>query len=538
SDTEVLLEACAAWGMEAAIARCEGMFAFALWDRQARQLRLVRDRIGIKPLYWGLQGGTLVFGSTPRCFAHHPRWRAEIDREAVAACLRYSYIPAPLSIWRDVRKLEPGRILTVDAGGQPRETRYWNLAEIAAGAPAPPAGDAEAADRLEELLRDAVASHLVADVPVGAFLSGGIDSTLMVALMQARSARPVKTFTIGFDQGDADESGHARAVAAHLRTDHAELHLRDGDLPDLLPGVVEGFDEPFADASMIPTLLVSRLARGSVKVCLSGDGGDELFAGYTRYRLAANLHRTLRLLPAGLRRGLAAAMTSLGPGTWDLLAAALPASARPAFVGDRVHKLAAVLDFSGPMDLYQRLMSSWVDPGQAVPGTRRPAGTIWSDPPGAGSFVSRMQLVDTLTYLPDGILVKLDRASVAVGLEGRVPILDHRLVAFAAGLPDRLKRREGRSKWLLRQVLYRYVPPALVERPKMGFAPPTGAWLRGPLRDWAEDLLDVRSLAQGGLFDPAPVRRRFEDHLCGRRNWQFSLWEVLMVEAWRRRWAA
>ena len=536
SDTEVLVNACAVWGVEQAARRCHGMFAFALWDRTRRRLSLVRDRIGIKPLYWGLFGSLLLFGSTPRCLAAHPDWRGEIDRDAVAGCLAFSYIPAPRSIWRGLAKLQPGHVVTIEADGTAAEACYWDLRRIALDGAAAPLvlDDAQAVEALVRLLDDAVRRHLVSDVPLGAFLSGGIDSSVMVALMQAASSRPVRTFTIGFEQKDHDEAGHAAAVARHLGTRHTTLSVTARDVLDAVPLMAEQFDEPFADASQIPTYLVSRLARRDVTVCLAGDGGDELFAGYSRYDLTRRLHGGCALMPRPLRRLLAAALTSVSPAAWDHLLAAW----RPAFPGDRLHKLATVLEFSGRLDLYRRVIGSWREPGRAVPGCDGVAPAVWHDADieAMPELVGSLQLVDLLTYLPDGILTKLDRASMAVGLEGRVPLLDHRLVEFAARLPRSLKRRNGVGKWLLRQVLYRHVPPALVERPKMGFMPPTGAWLRGPLRDWAEDLLAPAALAEDDLFDPAPIRQRWAEHLSGRRNWQFSLWEVLMVQAWRRRW--
>ena len=543
SDTEVILESCAAFGVAATVARLIGMFAFALWDREERTMTLVRDRLGIKPLYWAVFDGLFLFGSELKALRAHPGWSAEIDRNAAAAFLRHNCVPAPQSIYRGVQKLEPGRILTLrQSGGHltaPRIDTFWDARQVAREGVRNrlDLSDAEAIDRLEALLGDATARRMIADVPLGALLSGGVDSSTVVALMQARSERPVKTFSIGFDAAGYDEATHAKAVAAHLGTDHTELYVTPADAMAVVPRLPEMFDEPFADSSQIPTYLVSEMARRHVTVALSGDGGDELFAGYNRHVFAAGPWRKLKRLPAPLRRGAAALLSSVPQAGWDRLAACLPTGRVPARPGEKLHKLAEVLACSDDDALYQALISHWRHPERLIAGAVEAKGAAW-DATLAGDLpdaVERMQYLDQIGYLPDDILTKVDRASMAVSLEARVPLLDHRVVEFAWSLPGHLKIRQGTSKWVLRQILYRHVPRGLIERPKMGFAIPLAAWLRGPLRDWAEDLLDARALEAGGLIEAKPVRAMWADHLAGRDR-QFPLWDVLMLEAWRRRW--
>jgi asparagine synthase (glutamine-hydrolysing) len=541
SDTEMMLEAFDAWGIERALNRFIGMFAIALWDRRERRLTLIRDRMGVKPLYWGRHGDVLFFGSQPKSFRPHPGWNPAIDPDAIAACLAFNYIPAPLSVWRGIRKLRPGHFVTLDLEGHAEETRYWDLRGAArAGADHRLGADPRAAEtQLHDLLSDAVKWRLVADVPVGAFLSGGIDSSTVVALMQRHSSRPAKTFSIGFREASYDEAGHARAVARHLGTDHTELYVEPAEAQAVIPTLPEFYDEPFADASEIPTLLVSRLARQAVTVSLSGDGGDEAFAGYTRYRLAGRLNRMLSLLPRSLRSGLGKSILGISPAIWDRLFAVLPESRRPRLPGDRLHKFARVLDFADADDLNARLIRQWTRPPAAAPVPKAPAHAELDQEfdRAVSAPLDRWQLADMLTYLPDDILVKLDRASMAASLEGREPLLDHRVIEFAWRLPPRLRIAKGQGKWLLRRVLDRYVPRALVERPKMGFAVPIDTWLRGPLRDWAEDLLSEHSIKSAGLLDAAPVRQRLAEHQSGLRNWQYPLWGALMIQAWHRRWA-
>ncbi|WP_448203398.1 asparagine synthase (glutamine-hydrolyzing) [Azospirillum sp. sgz302134] len=539
SDTEVLLEGCAAWGVERTVKRLVGIFAFALWDRRDRVLYLVRDHLGVKPLYWARMNGTLLFGSQPKALRAHPAFAAEIDRDALAAYMRFSYVPAPHSVYKGVSKLEPGTLLTVRPGREPERTVYWDAGTAARAGidDRLSLSDADATDALESLLKDAVGRQMMADVPLGAFLSGGIDSSTVVALMQAQSDRPVRTFTIGFGEGDYDEAAHARAVATHLGTEHTDLRVDAGHALDSIPRLADWYDEPFADSSQIPTLLVSEMTRRSVTVALSGDGGDELFAGYNRYFWGPAVWRRMASVPAGLRRGAAGLIRAVRPQSWDALAALVPASRRPRQPGDKLHKLAGVLGAGDPDALYRRLVSQWDEPETLVRHGREPRGLLWSEGSAAISdFVERMQYLDTVTYLPDDILAKVDRASMGVSLEARVPLLDHRVVEFAWRVPLSQKIRDGKGKWLLRQVLYRHVPRDLVERPKSGFAVPIDSWLRGPLRDWAEDLLDESRLRADGFFDPAPIRARWAEHLEGTRNNQHQLWSVLMFQAWNQRW--
>jgi asparagine synthase (glutamine-hydrolysing) len=537
SDTEVIVEAAAQWGIEAAVKRLNGMFAIALWDRQRRELTLARDRLGIKPLYWGWQRDVLFFGSQPKAFAAHPAWAPALDRNALRAYFRFACVPAPLSVWQGIAKLEPGCMVTLDARGRVDHRRYWNLLEVASQPPDSAMSDAEATDALEALLKDAVAGQMVSDVPIGAFLSGGVDSSTVAALMQKASPRPIRTFTIGFDAVGYDESAAARAVARHIGSDHLELVAQPKDALDLAPAMAEHYDEPFADASQIPTCLVSHLTRQHVTVALSGDGGDESFAGYNRYE-AQRLWQRLMVLPAPLRRLFAGAVLAVPPQRWDALFAA--AGSKLPLAGSKMHKFATISTADSIQELYRRLVSQWRDPGLVVPDGVEPAGPLDDTqlPARLPDPLQRLQYLDLATYLPDDILAKVDRASMAYSLEARVPLLDHRVVEFALRQPSHRKQRDGRGKWLLRQVLYRHVPAELVDRPKAGFAVPIDAWLRGPLRPWAEDLLSEKSLRDTGLVQPAPVRAAWAAHLSGRRSLHYPLWCVLMAQSWHRRWMA
>jgi len=541
SDTEVLLAAFTAWGIEPALRRLNGMFAFAVWDRSSRQLSLARDRIGEKPLYYGWQGSAFLFGSELKALRAHPAFSADVDRDALALYLRHKYVPTPWSIFRGIRKLPPGSLLTLPFGaaGQTADpVAYWSARDIVDRGSASPLRDATAATaELDKLLRDAVRLRMEADVPLGAFLSGGVDSSTVVALMQAQSNRPVKTFTIGYEDSDFNEAVDAMTVARHLGTDHTELYVTPGDSMAVIPRLPSLYDEPFADSSQIAVHLVSQLAGRHVTVSLSGDGGDELFGGYNRYRWTASAGRVARI-PRPLRRAAAAILTSRPPEAWDGLlrrfGGLLPRGANQRLAGDKLYKLAGVLVLDTPERIYLDLVSHWDQPVSLVAGARE-LPTAITDParwPRVPGLTEHMMYLDLVTYLPDDILVKLDRASMGVGLEGRVPLLDHRVVEFAWRVPLSMKVRDGQSKWLLRQVLYRYVPQHLIERPKMGFGVPIDRWLRGPLREWAEELLDPRRLTLDGYLDPAPIRARWVEHLSGRRNWQYHLWDVLMFQAW------
>jgi asparagine synthase (glutamine-hydrolysing) len=542
SDTEVMLEGFALWGIETTIARLIGMFAIALWDNATRSLTLVRDRVGIKPLYYAELGGSFLFGSELKALRAAGGWTAELDRDALASYLRFGYVPAPRSIYRHAAKLEPGCLLTLAPGKPASVTRYWDMRVVAVGglraAGACALSDSEAIERLDVLLRDAVQRRMIADVPLGAMLSGGIDSSTVVALMQAQSTRPIKTFSIGFREAGFDEAVHARRVAGHLGCDHTELYVEPSHAVDLVPTLPEMFDEPFADASQIPTHLVARMTRGHVTVALSGDGGDEIFAGYNRYLWAETLWRRLSPLPRGVRRLAAAVALRVPTARWDRLLALTPGGFGVSQGGDKLRKLAAVLDCARPDDIYRRLVSQWQNPGELALAGCELDGILQDAAIGTEipELTERMQFFDSVTYLPDDVLTKVDRASMWVGLEARVPLLDHRVVELAWRQPRRHRMRDGRGKWLLRQVLQRYVPARLVDRPKMGFAVPIGRWLRGPLRDWAEDLLDTREIAADGLLRPEIIERAWRAHLSGASDLQYPLWVVLMFQMWRRRW--
>jgi asparagine synthase (glutamine-hydrolysing) len=544
SDTEVLLEAFAALGVREALRRTVGMFALALWDRQERRLTLARDRIGEKPLYYGRFGTALLFASEPKALRRHPAWRGEIDRDALVLYARHGYVPAPYSIYRGVAKLAPGCFAEFSPGdAEPRIEPYWSALETAlAGVTAPRREqEAELVGELDALLRQAVRGQMVADVPLGAFLSGGIDSSTVVALMQAQSSRPIRTFTIGFDEAEYNEAEHARAVARHLGTEHTELTVTPEQAQAVIPRLPDIYCEPFADASQIPTFLVAQLARQHVTVALSGDAGDELFGGYNRYLLAQRVWRGLSAVPLPLRRATVNALLGLPTRTWDRLLGALrpvlPRRLRVPNPGDKVHKLAGVLAQEDLDSVYRRLVSQWSEPGELVPGGREPPTplTLPAGLEGLRTPLQRMTYLDTVTYLPDDILVKVDRAAMAVSLETRVPLLDHRVVEFAWQVPEQYKVRGGCGKHLLREVLARYVPRELFDRPKMGFGVPIDQWLRGPLREWAEHLLDPVALRRQGYFAVEPIIRAWSDHLDGKRSNQYPLWVVLMFQAWLER---
>lgn len=533
SDTEVLLAAAAAWGLRRALEASVGMFALAFWDRRERTLSLARDRLGEKPLYYGRMGQSVLFASEPQALWEHPDWVGEIDRGALALLMRHNYIPAPHSVFRGVRKLLPGSICVIglDRSAEAIE-RYWAPGELGRE---PFTGSAEeAVDALDRLLRETLSGQMLADVPLGAFLSGGIDSSTIVALMQAMSARAVQTFSIGFEDPDYDEAPHARAIARHLGTEHHELVVSNRDMLDVVPRLAHIYAEPFADSSQIPTLLVAQMARRQVTVALSGDGGDELFAGYTRYRQIERLARTAGRIPASLRGLPAAALRLISAERLDTLIGTLAGSRAPRRAGDRLLKAAEAGGAAGVAGLYRALVTLWHDPARLVVGGSEPetAFTHISETHFRADPVRAAMSLDLASYLPDDILAKVDRAAMATSLETRVPLLDHRIVAFAARLPTGLLVRDGATKWPLRQLLYRHVPRDLVERPKKGFAVPLETWLRGPLREWAEALIDPVRLAREGLLDPAPVQRAWAEHQGGHRNLQYRLWTVLMLQSW------
>jgi asparagine synthase (glutamine-hydrolysing) len=560
SDTEIMLAAIEEWGLEAAVEKFVGMFAFACFDAETKVLHLVRDRIGEKPLYYGWVGKSFIFASELKSLREHPDWCGEIDRGALTLMMRYGYIPAPYSIHKGIYKLPPGTILSLDGTARSRSMHapfansggensicprsYWSLRKVAEQGIRDSIGVSET-DALEELnavLTDAVKRQMISDVSLGAFLSGGIDSTTVVAIMQAQSRARVKSFTIGFHEADFDEAHHARKVAAYLGTEHTQLYVSADQAMNVIPNLASIYDEPFADSSQLPTFLVSQLARQHVTVSLSGDGGDELFAGYNRYLWTEQVWKHVRRLPLWARNSLAGGITSISPEGWTRTSKRLRMFApfqsifqQPVF-GQKLHKVANVMRSRNVMSAYRDLVSYWSNPIDVVVGGHEPEGIALS---GENRLRNQTELTDQLMYwdvmfyLPDNNLVKLDRAAMATSLETRLPLLDHRVVEYAWRVPLHLKVNHGKGKWLLRQLLYRYVPKELVERPKMGFSVPVGQWLRGPLRAWAEDLLAEHRLTDDGYLNPRIVRARWSEHLSGRRDWQAGLWTALMFQAWR-----
>ncbi|OGW31663.1 MAG: asparagine synthase (glutamine-hydrolyzing) [Nitrospirae bacterium RIFOXYB2_FULL_43_5] len=547
SDTEIVLSAIACWGLETAVKRFVGMFAFALWDRRERTLYLVRDRLGEKPIYYGWMGNTFLFASELKALRAHPEWRGEIDRNVLSLFLRYSYVPAPYSIYKSIYKLLPGTIAKLEVGrgdptiGQvPAPEPYWHARQTVENRVATSFdnNDAEAIESMDSLLRDAVAHQMISDVPLGAFLSGGVDSSTIVALMQAQSSRPVKTFTIGFKEEGYNEAEYAKNIARHLGTDHTELYVTSADALNVIPSLPYIYDEPFADSSQIPTFLISQLARRYVKVSLSGDGGDELFGGYNRYLGLKNIRHATEWMPDGVRDFIARLIKGVSPQSWDMLfnkiSPILPNKIKQRTPGDKLHKLAKILHYKNPMDIYFSLISQWEDPTYIVNDSLEPELLLTdkSQWPLFKDSIQLMMYLDMITYLPDDIMVKVDRASMGVGLESRAPFLDHRVVEFSCQIPMDMKIRNGQGKWLLRQVLYKYVPIKLIERPKSGFAVPIDTWLRGPLKEWAEDLLNEKRLIDEGFLNPEPIYKKWTEHLSGRCNWQHKLWNILMFQAW------
>jgi asparagine synthase (glutamine-hydrolysing) len=541
SDTEVMLAAIETWGVEESLKKFNGMFAFAVWDRQDRVLYLSRDRAGEKPLYYGWAGHTLLFASELKAFHQHPDFRAEIDRGAVAVYLRHNYVPAPHSIYKGIYKLTPGTLLTIRGFGRDASPKpYWSARRAAEDGLTNPftGSEKEAVSQLDSLLHEAVTMRMEADVPLGAFLSGGIDSSLVVAIMQANSARPVKTFTIGFNNAEYNEAESAKAVAKHLGTDHMELYVTPEEAMGVIPRLPSLYDEPFADSSQIPTFLVSQLARRKVTVSLSGDAGDELFGGYSTYLWGRSVHQRISWMPRALRLAAAKSLSPLAKIDWNSLLekneAVVPDSLKKKDVTRALEKLTSVLNAEERETLYRVLLSYWMDPTSVVLNSKEKA-TALTDKSGwakLSDFVQVMMYLDTVMYLPDDILVKVDRAAMGVSLESRVPLLDHRLIEFAWRLPLNMKIQDNIGKGPLRRLLYKYVPKQLVDRPKRGFAVPVHEWLRGPMRPWAENLLAESRLRDEGYFDPARIRQKWHEHLNGRHNWQPQLWGVLMFQAW------
>lgn len=542
SDTETLLRAIETWGVDDALNACNGMFAFALWDRQRDQLTLARDRFGEKPLYYGWQGDVFMFGSELKALRRHPSFKGVVDRDALCLQLRYNCIPAPHTIYQGIYKLPPGSKLVVRRSTRdPLATGYWSPEERARAADTSEVdygSDTAVVEQFATLLEKSVTQQMIADVPLGATLSGGIDSSLIVSVMQSVSERPINTFTIGFDEDSFSEAKYARRIAKHLGTNHEEMLVGAQDVRDVIPNLAHTYDEPFSDSSQIPTSLVSALARQHVTVALSGDGADELFGGYNRYRVSEQLWPKIQSIPLPIRRQLARLLRAVPAKALNGIAGALSNFDSNAYrwgnLGHKSHKFSEVLGSQTIDHYYRALVSHWSDPADIVLGgtTTLQSGTGGLPALTHLSDTERMMIADMQCYLPDDILVKVDRASMAVSLEMRAPYLDRNVAEFALGLPLSLKIRKGRSKWIMREALSRFIPDNLLERPKMGFAVPIGDWLRDPLRDWAEELLNESRLKREGFFNPTPIRRKWAEHLVGTSDWQYHLWDILMFQAW------
>jgi len=541
SDTETLLAAIAEWGLEKALKECIGMFAIALWDKQEEVLKLARDRLGEKPLYYGWQGDTFMFASELKALKAHPDFIGEINRKSLTLFLRYNYVPTPYSIYNDIKKLPSGNILKLSLKSKKLISLvpFWSFTNVAKTGQSKllSCDDEEALSLLENSLGDAVEGQQLADVPLGAFLSGGIDSSLVVSMMQKRSILPVKTFTIGFDESDYDEARYAKVVAKHLGTEHSELYISPNDALNVIPQLPLLYDEPFADSSQIPTFLVARMASSHVKVVLSGDGGDELFGGYNRYLWSRSIQNKTDWLPMSARNILGSSLKKVSPQLWDKLNNSLsgfiPSQYTTSQVGDKIHKIAGLLSVENDLELYRGLVSQWQNPIDLVIGGSEENTDIISEPIDMifKDTEHRMMFMDSITYLPDDILCKVDRAAMGVSLETRIPFLNHKVVELAWRLPLHMKIRNGQGKWLLRELLFKHVPRKFIERPKQGFSLPIAEWLRGPLREWAEELLNESRLKNEGYFYPKPIRNAWEEHLKG-NNMHNQLWGILMFQAW------
>jgi asparagine synthase (glutamine-hydrolysing) len=542
SDTEVILAGMEVWGIENTIKKMNGMFAFALWDKKEKKLCIARDRAGIKPVYFGVQNDILFFASELKALRVNDFFKKEIDADALASFFRFNYIPAPYSIYKNIKKLKPAHYAVIDSSLNVNIHCYWDIKKITEEGAIYDykLSEKEAISDLETLLLDSVKKMMVADVPLGAFLSGGIDSTTVTALMQKQSSVPVKTFTIGFDDNDYNEAKYAKDIANYLGTEHMELYVTPKEAQNVIPKLPDIYDEPFSDSSQIPTFLVSQLTKKYVTVSLSGDGGDELFGGYTRYFMANNIRKRISVLPHFSRIMLAKIITLLSPEAWNIFLKKIehifPAKYRQTLYGDKLYKLANILNSKNPDEIYKGLVSHFNAQENLVLGSKEPLTVLDDKSVEFVDFNDRMMFYDLITYLPDDILTKVDRASMSVSLEARVPLLDHRVVEFSKTIPLSFKIRDGKGKWILRQVLNNYVPKKMLDRPKMGFGIPIGDWLRGPLKDWADDLLNENKIKNDGLLNYKPIKELWSEHLNGKRNWQYHLWDVLMFQAWKERW--
>ena len=541
SDTETLLKAFEHWGVKKTIKASTGMFAFALWDKKEKKLFLSRDRLGEKPLYYGWQGDTFLFGSELKSLKSNPDFIGEVDRNSLTLFIRYNYVPSPYSIYQGINKLPPGNLLQFDQSSNKVVSLepYWLLSDIAINGEKTPlrCSDSEALSLLESCLGDAVEGQHLSDVPLGAFLSGGVDSSLIVSLMKSRSKNPVKTFTIGFNESDFNEAKHAKSVANHLGTEHSEIYVSANDALNVIPTLPTLYDEPFADSSQIPTFLVSKIAKEKVKVVLSGDGGDELFGGYNRYLWSRSLLNKTSLIPNLARQGVSSVLTSIPSKYWDSMNNSIsgffPPKYRTKLIGDKIHKIARLISVEDDLDFYKGLVSQWQNPLDIVKGgiDENRYTSFGSNKKLFSDIEHRMMFMDTNTYLPDDILCKVDRAAMGVSLETRLPFLNHNVVRFAWQLPLNMKIRDKCGKWILRELLFKYVPQKLIDRPKQGFGLPIADWLRGPLREWVEDLINETRLIKEGYFHPEPILLAWQKHLNG-ENMHNQLWGVLMFQAW------
>ena len=545
SDTETLLEAVDFWGIETSLQKIDGMFAFGLWDKKIRRLILARDRIGEKPLYFGWQGKgdnkVFLFGSELKALKVHPEFNGEINRDVISLQLQHNYIPAPYSIYKDIHKLLPGHYLQLNEDDLkknllPLSKSYWSLTEHAINGNRKQLTlcEDDILKNLEGYLLSSVKKQMISDVPLGAFLSGGIDSSTIVAMMQSQSNKPIKTFTIGYSEDNFSEAPYAKEIAKHLGTDHTEFFVSPKKAMEVIPSLPTIYDEPFSDPSQIPTFLVSQLAKQDVKVALSGDGGDELFCGYKRYVMSKKFWNIFRLMPITLRKILASGIGSISPQDWNKISKLLPGLSTYSNFGDKVHKGLGLLEAKTLYDLYYTLNTQWHNSNEVLINSKDQGTLMTTFKPELKGLDSQQQMMvlDSLTYLPDNILVKIDRAAMASSLETRVPFLDHKLIEYVWKIPQSLKLNNGQGKWILKKILNQYVPNDLTDRPKMGFGVPIETWLRGPLKEWAEDLLNEERLKQEGYFDPKVVRDKWNEHITGKRNWKSSLWGILMFQSW------
>jgi asparagine synthase (glutamine-hydrolysing) len=546
SDTETLLEAISFWGIEVALQKIDGMFAFALWDKKKRSLMLARDRIGEKPLYYGWQGDGInkvfLFGSELKALKAHPKFKGEINRDAITLQLRHNYIPAPYSIYKDIFKLLPGHYLTLSENDLNNHSlltskAYWSLVKCATSGNSNQLihNEKDIEIDLEKILKLSVKKQMISDVPIGAFLSAGVDSSTIVALMQSQSRSPVNTFTIGFNESEYDEAKYAKKIAKHLGTNHTELYISPKEAMEVIPKLANIYDEPFSDSSQIPTFLISQLAKQNVKVALSGDGGDELFCGYNRYLVSKKSWNLLRLMPLFSRKILSSLIQAISPQKWNQISKILPSFfLQYANFGDKIHKGANVLKAETINQLYYMLTSHWQNPTEVALRSNEPGTFLTEFKPHLKSLNSQeqMMVLDFISYLPDDILVKVDRAAMATSLETRAPFLDHKLIEYVWKIPQSYKLRKGQGKWILRKILNKYVPKNLTQRPKMGFGVPIESWLRDPLRDWAENLLDEKRLRQEGYFNAKEIRNKWNQHLSGKVNWHYHIWDILMFQSW------